>query len=267
MDDPRGRPSRPEARSVQSREPSARVRALVRRYELPAATTERLLRLVRLLEQSPLAPTALRDPLAAIDDHLADSLVALELEPVRSASAVADLGAGAGFPGLPLAIALPMAEVALVDGNARKCTFVQSAVAACEVFNARAVNARAEEWLDGLRAFDLVSARALASLPVVAEYAAPLLRMGGALVVWRGRRDREAEAAGSRAAHELGLEPGGPVHVRPYPGAEHRHLHLMVKVGETPARFPRRSGMARKRPLGRPSIGVAGERSSDRSRR
>ncbi len=243
----------PGGRAVPSRDPTARVEALVRRYDLPDAASERLLKLIRLLEQNPLAPTALRDPLTAVDDHLADSLVALELEPVRSASAVVDLGAGAGFPGLPLAIARPAAEVTLVESNARKCAFIHSAVTTCGVVNARTVNNRVEAWRAGVGSSDLVSARALASLAVVAEYAAPLLRMGGALVVWRGRRDRGAEAAGSRAAYELGLEARGPLRVEPYVGAEHRHLHLMLKVGETPARFPRRPGMARKRPLGGPS--------------
>jgi 16S rRNA (guanine527-N7)-methyltransferase len=82
------------------------------------------------------------------------------------------------------------------------------------------------------------------------EYAAPLLRIGGSLVVWRGRRDPEAEAAGARAASELGLEVREPESVDPYPGAEHRYLHLVLKVKETPCGFPRREGVARKRPLG-----------------
>ena len=93
-------------------------------------------------------------------------------------------------------------------------------------------------------------ARALAPLAVVAEYAAPLLRIGGALVAWRGRRDAGEEVSGANAAGELGLEARAPIAVTPYPGALHRHLHVMVKVAETPAQFPRRAGMARKRPLG-----------------
>ena len=97
---------------------------------------------------------------------------------------------------------------------------------------------------------DLVTARALAPLAVVAEYAAPLLALGGTLVAWRGRRDPVDEAAAGRAAAELGLEAREPIHVEPYPGALHRHLHVMVKVAPTPDRFPRRPGVARKRPLG-----------------
>ena len=127
---------------------------------------------------------------------------------------------------------------------------MERAIAACELRNARSVHARVEAWPQGDGQFDLVTARALAALDVVAEYAAPLLRPGGTLAAWRGRRDTEAEAAGAAAAAILGLEVTAIMPVVPYPGAQHRHIHLMRKTGETPDRFPRRPGMARKRPLG-----------------
>jgi 16S rRNA (guanine527-N7)-methyltransferase len=85
---------------------------------------------------------------------------------------------------------------------------------------------------------------------VIAEYAAPLLVEGGALVAWKGRRDPAEEVAGDAAGVELGLSPAGVHEVQPFPKARHRHLHLYSKVGPTPNRFPRRPGMARKRPLG-----------------
>jgi 16S rRNA (guanine527-N7)-methyltransferase len=116
--------------------------------------------------------------------------------------------------------------------------------------NASVVISRAEEWREGIGSCDVVTARALAALDVVAEYAAPLLRIGGTLVAWRGRRDPAGEAAAARAAGQLGLEPGDVLHVEPYAGAENRHLHLLLKVSDTPARFPRRPGVARRRPLG-----------------
>lgn len=228
-----------------------RLRSLARRYGLTSQALGQLGCLHRLLVADPLAPTAVRDPVKVIDDHLADSLVALEFEPVRRARAMADLGSGAGVPGLPLAIALPEADVTLIDSAARKCAFLERAVAACEVANARVVHARLEAWADGLASFDLVTARALAPLEVVVEYAAPLLNLDGTLVVWRGRRDADAEAAAARAAGVLGLEPAEIASVRPYPAAESRHLHLMSKVKDTPADFPRRPGIAAKRPLGR----------------
>jgi 16S rRNA (guanine527-N7)-methyltransferase len=206
--------------------------------------------LVDRVAADPEAPTTVRDRGAVLRDHLADSLVALELPEVRAATCVADLGSGAGFPGLPLAVALPSARVSCVESNGRKCAFISAAIEACGLRNAVAVHARAEDWPAGRDSCDLVTARALAPLAVVAEYASPLLTIGGSLVAWRGRRDSEDEAAGARAAGELGLEPVQIVRVEPYPGALHRHLHVLRKVTPTPERFPRRPGMARKRPLG-----------------
>jgi 16S rRNA (guanine527-N7)-methyltransferase len=207
--------------------------------------------LLELVATDPHSPTTARDRVAILNDHLADSLVALELTPVRVAKTIADLGAGAGFPGIPLAIALPDSAVTLVESNRRKCVFIERALAACGISNARVVNARAEAWHDGLGQSDLATARALAPLAVVAEYAAPLLRVGGTLVAWRGRRQPEVESGASEAATALGLEIGPIIGVHPYSTAEHRYLHLMLKVKETPERFPRRPGVARKRPLGR----------------
>jgi 16S rRNA (guanine527-N7)-methyltransferase len=226
------------------------VAALAQRYALSRDSVGQLLAFHRLLVEDPLAPTAVRDPLKAIDDHIADSLVGLEVEAVRAARNLADLGSGAGLPGLPLAVALPEARVSLVESASRRSAFLERAVVATNATNAVVVHARAETWPEALAAFDVVTARALAPLPVVAEYAAPLLAVGGTLVVWRGRRNPCDEDAAVRAAAQLGLEPTEIRHVRPFSGAEHRYLHLMSKVTETPSRFPRRPGMATKRPLG-----------------
>ena len=224
--------------------------ALAERYGLPGDAVPRLVAFHRLLVEDPLAPTAVRDPIKAIDDHLADSLVGLEVEPVRVARNLGDLGSGAGLPGLPLAIALPAARVALVESASRRCAFLERAVAATRSTNVRVVHERAETWPEGVRAFDVITARALAPLPVVVEYAAPLLSVGGKLVAWRGRRNPHDEDAAARAAAQLGLEPIEIRHMQPFHGAEHRYLHLMSKVTETPPGFPRRPGMALKRPLG-----------------
>jgi 16S rRNA (guanine527-N7)-methyltransferase len=246
----------------------AHVSALERRYGLPDHGTAQLVSLLQLLLSDPLAPTAVRDPLKAVNEHLADALIALELQSIRAASSFADLGAGAGIPGLPLAIALPRACVWLVESSARKCAFLQRSLQTCGVANAFVVHSRAESWRAGLRRFDVVTARALAPLAVVEEYAAPLLRIGGHLVVWGGRRDPDAEWSAARAALELGLELDEPKRVWPYEGAEHRHLHLALKVSETPAAFPRREGLARKRPLGgRGAPATSRDRGSDRTRR
>jgi 16S rRNA (guanine527-N7)-methyltransferase len=242
-----------------------RVEALARRYALQPAAVGALLALLEYLERDPTAPTAVVAPEKAVDEHLADSLVALELEQVRSSQSLLDIGSGAGFPGMPLAIGLPEAAVALLESNARKCQFMERLIARASVSNARVVHARAETWREGSASFDVVTARAVASLATVAEYAAPLLRIGGTLVVWRGRRDSQAELDAEGAADLLGLECHPPVRVRPYSGAEHRYLHLMSKVNPTPPRFPRRPGAAMKRPLGGRGASAHAPRASDRS--
>jgi 16S rRNA (guanine527-N7)-methyltransferase len=238
-----------------------RIEQLASRYELPGVAAAQLETLVSVVAVDARAPTTVRDPERIVDDHLADSLVALELDAVRRATAVADLGSGAGFPGLPLAIAMPASRVRLVESNGRKCEFIARAIDACRLDNADVVHARAEAWPEGIASSDLVTARALARPDVIAEYAAPLLRRGGSLVIWRGQRDRDAEVAAERAAAQLGLHVQEPIGVTPYAGTEGRYLHVMSKVRETPSRFPRRPGVARKRPLGRIAA------SSDRAQR
>jgi 16S rRNA (guanine527-N7)-methyltransferase len=108
-----------------------------------------------------------------------------------------------------------------------------------------------EDWArgDARESYDLATARAVAPLAVLLEYASPLLAVGGTFVAWKGARDMGEESAAVTAAAELGLDPLEPRQVTPYPGARGLHLHLYSKVRETPERFPRRVGMAAKRPL------------------
>ncbi len=226
-----------------------RLAGLAAFHRLPADAPARLGALLQALAEDPTAPTTVTNPALAADAHVADSLVALELPVVRAASAVADLGAGAGFPGLVLAIALPDTRVSLVESARRKCVFLERAVARAGIGNAQVVHARAEAWPEGLGRHDLVTVRALAPLAVLAEYSAPLLAIGGGLVAWKGRRDEVEEAAGADAAQQLGLEPTDVVEVHPFAEAQHRHLHVYRKIAETPAGFPRRPGRARSHPL------------------
>jgi 16S rRNA (guanine527-N7)-methyltransferase len=226
---------------------SREISALGGRFGVPLRGIEAIL---ELQAADPAASTTVRDPAAAVDRHVADSLVALELDDVRRARSIADIGSGAGWPGLALAAALPEASVALVESAVRHCRYLERAVAAGGLTNAFVVHARAEEWAEGVGVHDLVTARALAALPVLCEYAAPLLVEGGVLVAWKGLVSEAEAAAGACAAAELGLEVGAVLAVSPYPAAERRTLHVFRKVAPTPARFPRRAGMAVKRPLG-----------------
>jgi 16S rRNA (guanine527-N7)-methyltransferase len=240
---------------------AARLAELSAQHRLTAIQHDQLARLLALLGRDARAPTSVRSPERAVDVHIADSLAALELEPVRAARSIADLGAGAGFPGIVLAAALPACEVALVDSQARRCAFMQAALARLDLANARVVCARAEQWQEGIGENDAVLARALAPQPVVLEYAAPLLRPGGILVDWRGRRRPGEEQQAAAAAQLLGLRREEIRKVPPFAGGDERHLHLYLKVTETPARFPRRAGVARKRPLGGAAKGVRAGRS------
>ena len=218
--------------------------------ELTSAQELQIERVLRTLEADEHAPTAIREPQHAAHAHIADSLAALTLDPLRKARTIADLGSGAGFPGVALAVALPQAAVSLVESQRRKCEFLHRLCSAAGLENARVVCARAEEWGEGVSSNDVVTARALAPQPVVLEYAAPLLRIGGTLIDWRGRRSPEQEQAADRAASTLGLRRMEVRRVTPFAGARDHYLHVFVKAQETPAGFPRRPGVARKRPLG-----------------
>jgi 16S rRNA (guanine527-N7)-methyltransferase len=271
------------------------MRALAERYRLGEHERDRLVEMLRVLAEDEHAPSAVRDPAAAVEVHIADSLVAVDLPQVRGASQIADVGSGAGFPGLPVAVACPGSHVWLVESSARKCAFLRRAVRAVEIENVEVACVRVEDWAAGLGICDVVLARAVAPQPVVLEYAAPLLKRGGVLVEWRGALEPRDERASAAAAGELGLER---VEVRPittkarraHPdhrrtgasratgsptGREQkatggasgsgRYLYLHLKVRDTPERFPRRPGMARKRPLGLEPADLGG--ASDRAER
>jgi 16S rRNA (guanine527-N7)-methyltransferase len=226
-----------------------RLNQLAERWELPAEAPQQLRQILALVEDEPTSITTVRDPAQGVDVHVADSLAGLAVPELRSARAVADLGAGGGFPGLALAVALPATSFTLVESVGKKTEFLRRTVDAVGLGNVAVVTARAESWTEGLGANDVVTARALAPLAVLAEYAAPLLQEGGRLVAWKAKRDPSEEADGVHAAEVLGLEPLAPMPAETFHGGDERHLYVYLKVRETPARFPRREGIARKRPL------------------
>jgi 16S rRNA (guanine527-N7)-methyltransferase len=212
--------------------------------------------LLAALAAEPDPHTTVSDPEAAMEVHVADSLSGLEVPELSSARRIADIGAGAGFPGLVLAIALPRAQVDLVESVGRKTAVVDRLIQATELSNARSITARAEDYArvpaglgGGREAYDAVTARAVAPLAVLVEYAAPLLRPDGVLVAWKGARDAVEEGAGTAAAEKVGMAVKEVVPVQPYRASENRHLHVYRKIAPTPPGFPRRAGMARKRPL------------------
>jgi 16S rRNA (guanine527-N7)-methyltransferase len=184
--------------------------------------------------------------------HVADSLTGLEVAPLREAARIADIGAGAGFPGLVLAVALPEAQVDLLESVGRKCEFMQRAIEAAAISNATVRNLRSEEWAaaEGREAYEAVTARAVGRLSTLAELASPLLKPDGALVAWKGKRDEEEERQLQRASEALAMRSEQILDVGDRAGSEHRHLHVISKKGPTPDNLPRRPGMAKKRPRG-----------------
>jgi 16S rRNA (guanine527-N7)-methyltransferase len=229
---------------------SEQLEELAAEWDLDAPQAERLARFLERLQADPHAPSAVRDRAEAIEVHVADSLAALAVEPLRRARNVADLGSGAGVPGLVIAVALPTAHLRCLESQARKCAFIEDTARHMGLENVEVVCARAELWSTGAGASDAVLARAVAAQPVVLEYAAPLLAPGGVLIDWRGRRSAEEEAAAGRAAAELGLRRTEVLATAQRRRAHAHHVHVFEKVAPTPQRFPRRPGVARKRPLG-----------------
>ncbi len=184
--------------------------------------------------------------------HVVDSLTGLEVPEVGAAKRIADVGAGAGFPGLALAVALTQARVDLIESVGRKCEFMQRAIEAAGIVNATVRNTRSEDWAasEGREAYDVVTARAVGRLSTLAELASPLLEPKGVLVAWKGKRDADEEQQLERASAALAMSAEAILDVGDRAGSEHRHLHVIRKTGPTPENLPRRPGMAKKRPRG-----------------
>jgi 16S rRNA (guanine527-N7)-methyltransferase len=216
----------------------------------PDAAEPALNELLHMLRE-PRAPVSASTARRARDVHIADSLSGLELERIRTANRIADLGSGAGLPGLVLAAALPDARVDLIESVDRKCAFLREAIERMRL-SATVVCERSEAWAagEGREVYDVVTARAVGSLATLAELASPLLRDGGVLAAWKGARSAEEEAEAARACDRIAMEPLEIRSVRPYPQSRHRHIHLLRKNGPTPNGLPRRPGMAAKRPFG-----------------
>ena len=189
--------------------------------------------------------------------HFLDSLsVALALpRPFDSAlerKTLIDVGAGAGFPGLPLAIALPHLQVTLLEATGKKAIFITQLGRALSLENIETLKGRAEELGQNenyREQFDYATGRAVAELRTLVEYTLPFLRIGGALIAQKSVEvAREIELA-EHAIAELGGQFRETIPVQ-LPGIlETRYLVVVDKIAATPAKYPRRPGMPEKRPL------------------
>jgi 16S rRNA (guanine527-N7)-methyltransferase len=223
--------------------------------ELDPRARDALERVLALLRSERASVSSVTEPERAWRVHVADSLTGLQVPGLVGATEIADVGSGAGFPGLVVAAALPGARVDLIESVARKCDFMRRAAAAGGIENVRVINERAEAWAappgGGREAYGAVTVRAVGRLSTLAELASPLLGEGGVLVAWKGRRNADEEAELAVAAERLGMQPREVLAVGPYAGSRHRHLHVIEKAGPTPEGLPRRPGLAKKRPFGR----------------
>jgi 16S rRNA (guanine527-N7)-methyltransferase len=201
--------------------------------------------------------TGLTDPVAVVDTLVGDSLALLAVPQLRERECGAwlDLGAGAGIPGLPLAIAVPSARITLLEAASRKCSFLEAAVAATGLEErARVVCERSESYAKqgapGREVHAVVFARAVAQLAVLAELAAPLLAADGVLLASKTRAALvdEGEAAAA-AADCCGLQAEPPVPLSASP-LDQAVCAVFRKTGASPDWLPRREDMAAKRPLG-----------------
>lgn len=196
--------------------------------------------------------TAIRDPEAAARLHVLDSLAALPLIRARGASQLLDIGSGGGFPGLPLAAAIPADRALLVDSVGKKVSFLETAIAATGLADrATAIKARVESVAHDTAqrgAWPIVTARAVASLWDLVELALPLVAPGGVLVAWkREPLGPELKAAGPALA---ALRAGRVELVSvPVPGLGSHRLVVVPRGGDIDARYPRDPVERRRHPL------------------
>ena len=179
--------------------------------------------------------------------HLLDSLTVLSAADLRGKSLI-DVGCGAGFPGVPLAIACPEAKITLLDSLAKRMNWLETVVPALGIENARCVTARAEEEVAKCReTYDYATSRAVARLNILLELTAPYVRVGGAVLAMKGSAAREELEEAKNAVQQLGLKLE---QVRDFTidGAVHSVI-VLRKVKPTPARFPRRFSKIKQSPL------------------
>ena len=196
-----------------------------------------------------------REPRGILLDHVLDSLSCLLFEPLAEAQRLADVGSGGGLPGIPLKIVRPALQATLVESTGKKARFLRHAVERLGLDGVEVLDGRVEEvaHLKSCRgSYDVVTARAVARLSVVAEYCVPLSRVGGRVISMKARLHAEELSEGKRAAQRLGAKVSEVLQVPylPEAGQKERRLVILEKVRDTPKEYPRKVGVPAKKPLG-----------------
>lgn len=196
--------------------------------------------------------TTIREEEAVYIKHFYDSLTLAFYHHFQDSHAICDVGAGAGFPSLPLKICFPHLQVTIIDTQEKRCSFLRSLREDLQLHDVWIYHARAEAFsreADHRETFDVVTARAVAKLSVLSEYCLPLVREGGRFLAMKGS-DIELELQQSRQAM---AKLGGTVadlHAFFLPGdAAKRHIVEIEKTAKTPNAFPRKPGKPGKQPL------------------
>ena len=210
-------------------------------------------RLLGSYEQSNVIGT--REPRRILVDHILDSLSCFLFEALGEARRLADVGSGGGLPGVPIKIARPALQTALLESTGKKTRFLRHAIERLRLDGVEVVEGRVEEVAHarGHRGtYDVVTARAVARLSVVAEYCVPLLKVGGHVISMKAKLGTEEFSEGERAAQRLGARVSEVLRVPLLPevGTKERRLVILEKVRVTPGKYPRKVGVPAKKPLG-----------------
>ena len=216
--------------------------------ELDSATAEKLCAFgAAVVEQNKVMNlTAITEPETVANLHLLDSLTVGKALPLEGKKVI-DVGCGAGFPGVPLAIACPEAKVTLLDSLGKRMPWLETVLPTLGV-PAECVTARAEEAITTRReSYDFATSRAVARLNILLELTAPYVKVGGAVLAMKGAAAQEELAEAKNAIAKLGLKLEA-VHAFPIDGAEHSVI-VLRKVSPTPPRYPRRYAKIKQQPL------------------
>lgn len=217
-----------------------------------ASQEERMARFYEMLEEANRSfnLTAIEGPEQAAERHFLDSLAQPALALLNPGDRVIDIGTGAGFPGMPLAILRPAVEFTLLDATRKRTAFLEDAAGRLGLDNVRVVHARVEDHArgDARESFQASTSRAVASLPVLMEYALPLLAVGGRALFWKGPAVSAELPAAQAACRILG---GGDVNMHPYSLADRETFCIVEvqKIRQTPTKYPRKAGIPSKEPI------------------
>ena len=197
--------------------------------------------------------TAVEGEADLLDRHFLDSLTVLKTDLLADTDTLIDVGTGAGFPGMAVALAKPGIRVTLLDSQQKRLNFLSAVAEATGAENIGLVHARAEDGArrpDMREQFDAACARAVAPLNVLSELLLPYLRVGGKMLCWKGPAVEEEMESGRRAAFLLGGKPESVI-ACPLAGRDWDHRILtVIKTGTTPRKYPRKAGTPQKEPLG-----------------